>query len=107
LLAEHRIAQFADPIAVLIGQTLPANQGTPDQVAIETQPVADNLLGEPGTAVVLRTAQASATDRFLLIDASHRVVGLVVRDARVQPPGYSGYARGAHSANELMAVPLQ
>jgi hypothetical protein len=104
-LAERRIVQFADPVASMIGQPLPAAEGPIDGATIETRMVAANLLGEPGTAVVLRTAQGSpAPDRFLLTDADCRIVGLVVRDARLQPPGYSGYARGVHAPEELKAA---
>ena len=103
IFAQRRIAQFADPVVDLIGTTLPPGKKTVDDVAIETQPVVDNLLGEPGTAVVLRTSQTMPEDRFLLIDGDRRIVGFVERDARVQPAGYSGYARGARESGELKA----
>jgi len=103
IFARRRIAQFADSVVDLIGTTLPPEKKTIDDAAIETQPVVDNLLGEPGTAVVLRTTQALPEDRFLLIDGDRRIVGFVVRDARVQPAGYSGYARGARESGELKA----
>ncbi len=105
--SQRRIAQFADPVVDRMGTTLPPEQKTIDDTTIETQAVADNLLGEAGTAVVLRMAQTSSADRFLLIDSERRVVGLVVRDARLQPAGYSGYARGVRQPGDLKAAPLQ
>lgn len=105
IFASHRIAQFADPVADLLGATLPPDRNTTDAATIETHPVADNLFGEPGTAVVLRVPQPAAANRFLLIDRDRRVVGFVVRDARVQPEGYSGYVRGAPIAEDLRASP--
>jgi hypothetical protein len=104
--AQRRIAQFADPAATSIGQILPADQTTADGITIETQPVADNAFGEAGTAIVLRTAQPAGANRFLLIDADRRVVGLVVRDARLQPSGYSGYVRGIYVPNDLRAAAI-
>ena len=105
LIAQRHIAQFADPVASEIGQPLPADRAMLDGVTLETRPISDNLLGAPGTAIVLRTAQPSTVNRFLLIDAERRIVGLVVRDARVQPAGYSGYARGTHASPDLRAAP--
>lgn len=107
ILAAHRVAQFATPAAATIGKTLPAQSGIPVvDVTLETRPVDANLLGEPGTAVALRTAQPSPHDGFLLIDRDRRVVGYAVRDARMQPAGYSGYARGLRSPDELQAIPV-
>ena len=105
VIAEHRVAQFAFPAVAWMDQILPADRVSLDGTAIETRPIPDNLLGEPGTGVVVRAPQASS-GQLLLIDGDRRVVGLVVRDARLQPPGYSGYARGVRTPEQLGAVPV-
>ncbi len=107
VLQPRHIAQFADAAAELIGKPQPAGSAALSDATIETRRIDENLIGEPGTAVVLHLpAAASMPERLLLVDADHLVVGLVVRDARVQPPGYSGYARGVRAATDLRAATL-
>jgi hypothetical protein len=101
-LSSRHIAQFADDVASMPGKTLPATARLLDDATVETTPVTDNLLGEPGTSVAVRFPKtAPDTYRLLLVDAGNRVVGVAVRDARMQPAGYSGYVRGALAASDL------
>ena len=103
--SSRHIAQFADGVATMVGQRLPAGTPTIEGATVEVRPIADNLLGAPGTAVTLRLPQGAQTPyRILLVDAENQIVGLVVRDARVQPSGYSGYARGALDSSGLRAA---
>jgi hypothetical protein len=101
-----RIAQFGDPIAALLGQTLPATARFLPSATLETKTIADNLLGDPGTGVVMRLPATNQAQpyRALLVDTRDVIVGYVVRDARVQPPGYSGYAQGVHAQSDLRVV---
>jgi hypothetical protein len=100
------LAQFGSPYLALLGRPLPSRFHLVPDVSIEARPIENNLLGEPGTAIVLRESIDLHTphDRLWLIDARNVVVGYVVRDARLEPPGYSGYVQGARSPSGLRAA---
>ena len=100
-----RVAQFGGRVAALIGEPLPADFRIVADASMEVRPVADNLLGDPGTAVTLRsTHPVQPGDELLLVDAGGTIVGSVISDPRLEPPGYSGYARGIRSPADLRAA---
>jgi hypothetical protein len=101
-----RLAQFASPVIGLMGQPLPTQFHPVATQSLELRPIADNLLGEPGVAVVARLPGADLVpvNQLLLVNANNIVVGIVLPDARLNPAGYSGYARGALSQSELRAA---
>jgi len=105
VLSPRHIAQFGDRIASIVGEALPAASPLLDGATIETKSVTDNMLGEPGTAVTVRLPRTGdETHRLFLVDAGNRVVGIAVWDARLQPTGYSGFARGTLTPSDLRAA---
>ncbi|HET7064871.1 MAG TPA: hypothetical protein VFI49_11415 [Rudaea sp.] len=98
-----RIAQFASRAADMLGKPLPADWHALSVASIDVRTIEDNLLGDPGTAVTahLPAAASSQPEELALVDANDVVVGFVVVDARIEPPGYSGYALGVQSAAGL------
>ena len=105
LLKRNRVAQFATRAATRLGHPLPDAARVVADATLETRSIDDNAIGPPGTAVVVRLPAANADDppQLLLLDAQRDVVGIVNRDARLQPPGYSGYAR-CHPCDGLRAA---
>jgi hypothetical protein len=106
-LRRRRVAQFATRAAGSIGTTASGSHALPDAV-ITTRPIADNLIGSASTAVVLRLPApgAAAHEPLLLIDGDGIVVGLASSDARLDPPGYSGYANCSPCSGGLRAAAL-
>jgi len=105
-LRRERIAQFATPAAAAIGGALPAAARILPGAAITIRPIDDNLIGPAGSAIVARGLPVGATPSapVLLVDASDIVVGVASSDARLDPPGYSGYARCSPCAGGLRAA---
>jgi hypothetical protein len=87
----------------MLGKPLPADWHALSVASVDVHTIEDNLLGDPGTAVTahLPAAASSQPEELALVDANDVVVGFVVFDARIEPPGYSGYARGVQSAAGL------
>ncbi len=94
-LQSRHVAQFATSAAAAFGTAMPAAARMLADASITLRPIDDNLIGAPGSAIVLHGApvRPAPSGPLLLIDASGIVVGLASSDARLEPPGYSGYAR--------------
>ncbi|HEY2394776.1 MAG TPA: hypothetical protein VGH81_02175 [Rudaea sp.] len=104
----RRIAQFATPAAAAIGSGVPATARMLPGATITIRPIDDNLIGAPGSAVVARDVPIDTVPStpILLVDTNDIVVGLASNDARLDPPGYSGYARCSPCLGGLRAAIL-
>jgi hypothetical protein len=98
-----RVAQFGTNAADMLGKPLPGNWHALSAASVDVQPIGDNLLGDPGTAVTVHLPAASSaeSEELAVVDANNVVIGFVVFDARIEPRGYSGYAKGVQSAAHL------
>lgn len=98
-------AQFQWPEFALLGKTAAESLRPVDAAAITARPIDDNLLGPPGTAIVVDLGNSQALpDRLLLADSGGTIVGVATRDFRLGETRYSGYAGGLHGSDELRVL---